>query len=384
MWNFEYQVPVKLIFGRGKIVQIGVETARWGKKALIVTSASSARTGLLAKVTASLSAAGVDYIVYDKVKPNPLATMIAEGTEIVARENCDVIVGIGGGSPMDTAKAIAFSAKNPGDYADYVFGGKPGTGALPIILATTTAGTGSEANSLAVCTNPANNDKKGIKSPFIYPKASIIDPELMTTLPKKVIAATGMDALFHSIESYLSRRSYAMSEMISLEAIRLLCANLRKVYSNPDDLDAWDRVVFGNSLGGMSIDCAGTALPHAMEHPVSGLLDVTHGEGLAALYIPILEFILPAAPDRLADIAAAMGISVAGLSPEAAGAKAIEAVKLLGTDLGIPMRLGLLGVEEKHIAWLAENTFKTMKIAAENTPRTVTLEDVKAIYRRSL
>jgi alcohol dehydrogenase class IV len=372
MLNFEYQNPVKLLFGRGKLSLIGAETARWGKKALIVTSSSSGRTGLLAKVTDNLKAAGVEVAIYDKVKPNPLTTNVAAAVALLQKEKCDVIVGLGGGSSMDCAKGVAFSASNPGDFSEYIFG-KPGQGALPIILITTTAGTGSEGNSLAVFTNPDNNDKKGMKSPYIYAKASIIDPELMTTLPPRVIASTGMDALFHSIEAYISKRHQPLSDLLALQSIRLLSANLPKVYANPADLDAWDAVALGNTLGGMVIDTAGTALPHAMEHPVSGLLNVSHGEGLAALYLPILRFNLPAAPERMADIAAVMGEK-----------DVVAAVRKLGQSINIPLHLGQLGVEAKHIDWMAENAFKTMKAAIDNNPRSLTLDDVKNIYRESL
>lgn len=383
MANFEFNNPVRLVFGAGRVAEVGKLAQQYGKKALIVTSGSSRRTGLLDRIEKYLSDDGVDYVVYDKVQPNPLTSMVEEAVQIVKTENCDVIIGLGGGSPMDTAKGIAFAAVNEGNFVEYVLG-KTGKGALPIILITTTAGTGSEGNSIGVFTNPETNDKKGMKTPFTYAKASIIDPELMTTLPARSIAGPGLDALFHSIEAYISRKGNAMSDMIALQAIMLISEYLPRVYQNNQDIEAWEKVALANTLGGMAIDAGGTALPHAMEHPLSGLLNITHGEGLAAIYPAILNFTYQAAPQKFADIAQAMGADISGMSLEQAAAKSIECVEELRAKVDMTATLSDLGVKEEHLDWCVDNAFKIMRMPLENNPRIPDKAEVKEIYRQSL
>jgi alcohol dehydrogenase class IV len=362
---------------------VGKTAAQYGKKPLVVTSGSSSRTGVLKRVTDYLAAEGLEYGVFDKVQPNPLTTTAMEAAELVRTGGYDVIIGLGGGSAMDSAKAVAFAAVNPGDISEYIFG-KPGIGALPIIAITTTAGTGSEGNCVAVLTNPANNDKKGLKSPHIFPEVAIVDPELMTTLPKRSVAGPGLDAIFHAIESYLSIRSNPLSEMLALEAIRLIGRNLHLVYADPHNLEAWEGVTLANTLAGMAIDSSGTTLPHAMEHPLSGLLDVAHGEGLAALYVAILEFTCPAAQEKFVTIAKAMGENIENLPLEAAAIKCIDAVKKLMNQVEMVPSLQCLGVTVEQLDWLTSNTFKTMSVPLNNNPRVPTAAEVKEIYRKCL
>lgn len=384
MLSFEHYLPVRLIFGRGKITQVGKITAQYGKKALIATGKSSTKkTGLLDKVIAFLQEEKVAYVVFDQVEQNPLTTTVAEGVKIVQEQGCDVIIGLGGGSSMDCAKGIAFSAVNPGDISDYIFG-KPGSGALPVIAITTTAGTGSEGDCFAVLTNPVTKDKKSLKTPLVYPKASIVDPELMTTLPPKIIASTGIDALCHSIEAYSSQKCQPFTEMMALMAIQLVSKNLPKVYDSPQDLEAWDGMALANTLGGMCIDCSGVTLPHGLEHPVSGLLDVVHGQGLAALILPVMEYSYPAAPEKFAKMAKAMGENIEGLPLEKAAAKSVEGMKRLLARVNLTPTLKDLGVTEDKIDWLAENTLKIMNVAVENNPRVANLADIKELYRQSL
>ena len=383
MINFDFHNPVRLIFGSGKLAMVGNVTKEYGTKALIVTSGSSGRSGLLQKVIDYLKGAGLECVVFDKVKANPLTTMAHEGAILAKQEQCDIVIGLGGGSAMDAAKAIAFMAVNEGDVSDYIFG-KPGIGALPLILITTTAGTGSEGNNVGVLTNPDNNDKKGLKSPFLYAKASIVDPELLLTLPKRSIAGPGLDALFHAIESYISKNSNPMTEMMSLQAIALLAENLPTVYENPSNLEAWGKVALANTLGGMAIDAGGVTLPHALEHPVSGLFNVTHSEGLAALYIPIMKFTYLSAPQKFAMIAQTMGENIDGLPIKEAAASSIECVSKLLTRLNMTPTLGDFGVTEDKLDWLTANALKTMNFPIGNNPRVPTSAEIKEIYRQSL
>ena len=204
--TFQYHLPVNLCFGRGCVSDIGKSALRYGTKALIVTGGSSAkRSGLLARVQESLEYSGMKHILYDKATPNPLTTTAAEGANFAICAGCDLVIALGGGSVIDCAKAIAFLACNPGDVNDYIYNRRSGTDALPLIAVPTTCGTGSEGNGFAVLTNPETGDKKSLRCDAIVPVLSIIDSELMQTMPKAVLASVGFDAMCHAMESYLSR-----------------------------------------------------------------------------------------------------------------------------------------------------------------------------------
>lgn len=377
-------IPTRFISGVGCIEEIGNITKEFGKKAFIVTGRNSTkRTGLLDKVTRLLQQYEVAYYIFDKIESNPLTTTVEEGVKLLKINNCDVVIGLGGGSPMDSAKAIAFSAVNHGDITDYIFG-KPGTGALPIIAVTTTAGTGSEGDCLAVLTNPDTNDKKSLKSPLVYPKVSIVDPELMTTLPKRIIASTGFDAMSHSIEAFLAKRCTPDVEVLALEAIELLYKYLPRVYENPNDVSSWEKVAYANTIGGMVIDQAGVTLPHGMEHPISGLLNVTHGEGLAALFPVILKATVGKCNDKILKIGKAMGLDFNNLSKAHAEILCVFEIKKFLEKLQLNFTLTDLGVKEDHIPWLAHNAMKTMVYAITNHPMVLNEDEIADLYRECL
>lgn len=384
MINFDYFMPVKLLFGPGKVSKIGEVTKTYGKKALIVTGRNSTKkTGLLNRVIDLLKKEDIEAFVFDKVQSNPLTTTAIEGANFAKENKCDVVIALGGGSTMDAAKAIAFIAVNDGDINEYIFG-KKGTGALPIIAVTTTAGTGSEGDKLAVLTNPENNDKKSLNTPLIYPKVSIVDPELLTTLPKHIIAPTGIDVLCHAMEGYVAKNSNPLSEIMALKAIELIGKYLPKVYEDPMDIDSWSNVTFANTLGGMVIDASGVALAHGLEHPVSGLLDVTHGEGLAAILINWIEYSYRDAEEKFGNIAKALGENINGLSTEEAAKKSKVAVQKLLERLDLNKTLSELGVKEEHIEWLSSNAIKTMTYAIGNNPKVPEIEEIKELYIKCL
>lgn len=384
MIDFNYYMPTKLLFGPGKVNGIGEITKQYGKKALIVTGRSSTKkSGLLDRVISYLKKEDIEYFIFDKVQSNPLTTTAEEGAAFAKEKGCDIVIALGGGSTIDAAKGIAFMAVNEGDVTDYIFG-KAQSGALPIIAVTTTAGTGSEGDGMAVLTNPENNDKKSLKSQFIYPKVSIVDPELMTTLPKHIIAPTGIDVMCHAMEAYVAKNSNPLSEVMALKAIELVSKNLAIVYKNPDDIEAWSNMAFANTLGGMVIDASGVALAHGLEHPVSGLLNVTHGEGLAALLVTWMEYTYESSLEKFANIAKALGEDTSGLSIEASAKKSIEAIKKLLSELNLTKTLSDLGVKEEHIEWLTGNALKTMTYAIGNNPKVPSLEEIRELYNKCL
>lgn len=375
--NFNYYLPVNLIFGVGACSRIADEVKKYGKKALIVTGRSSTKkTGLLDKVTAQLEDAGLSYEVFDKVAQNPLTTTVYDGVDVIKETGCDVVLGLGGGSIMDAAKSIAFSAKNPGDISEYIFGIKQGAGALPIVLVPTTSGTGSEGNCFSVLTNPDTKDKKSLRTNEIIAKASIIDPELMTTMPKKLIASVGFDALCHNMEAYVSKIGQPLTDMQSYYGIKLLAENLLKVYNDKADLDAFEKVTLASTLGGMVIGVAGVCAPHGLEHPVSGLYDVVHGNGLAALTPIITEKSYKSDIKKYGEISKLLG----GTGAE----DCADAIKDLLVKLDLNITLSQLGASEKDVDWMAENCMKVSKPSIINHPKVFTLEEIKEIYSECL
>lgn len=374
---FKYFLPVNIEFGSGKVAKAGELTKPYGKKALIVTGHSSAKkSGLYDKVKDSLKAEGIDSVLFDKVAQNPLTTTAAEGAVFAKENGCDVVVAIGGGSIMDCAKAIAFLAVNDGDVSDYIFGKKASDTALPIILIPTTCGTGSEGNGFAVLTNPDNGDKKSLRCNAIVAKVSIVDPECMMTMPKHVLASVGFDALCHNMEAYTSKIAQPFTDALSLYAVDLIAHNLVDVYKGTGSKESWEKITLASTIGGMVINTAGVTLAHGMEHPASGLKDIVHGKGLAALTPTIIEASYQGAPEKFAKLAKLFG----GEKAEDLAGK----VRELLADIELTCTLSDLGIEEKDIPWMAENCMKVSAPSIANNPVVFSQEEIAKIYKKAL
>lgn len=374
---FKYFLPVNIEFGSGKVAKAGELTKPYGKKALIVTGHSSAKkSGLYDKVKDSLKAEGIDSVLFDKVAQNPLTTTAAEGAAFAKENGCDVVVAIGGGSIMDCAKAIAFLAVNDGDVSDYIFGKKASDTALPIILIPTTCGTGSEGNGFAVLTNPDNGDKKSLRCNAIVAKVSIVDPECMMTMPKHVLASVGFDALCHNMEAYTSKIAQPFTDALSLYAVDLIAHNLVDVYKGTGSKESWEKITLASTIGGMVINTAGVTLAHGMEHPASGLKDIVHGKGLAALTPTIIEASYQGAPEKFAKLAKLFG----GEKAEDLAGK----VRELLADIELTCTLSDLGIEEKDIPWMAENCMKVSAPSIANNPVVFSQEEIAEIYKKAL
>lgn len=374
---FKYFLPVNIEFGSGKVAKAGELTKPYGKKALIVTGHSSAKkSGLYDKVKDSLKAEGIDSVLFDKVAQNPLTTTAAEGAAFAKDNGCDVVVAIGGGSIMDCAKAIAFLAVNDGDVSDYIFGKKASDTALPIILIPTTCGTGSEGNGIAVLTNPDNGDKKSLRCNAIVAKVSIVDPECMMTMPKHVLASVGFDALCHNMESYTSKIAQPFTDALSLYAVDLIAHNLVDVYKGTGSKDSWEKITLASTIGGMVINTTGVTLAHGMEHPASGLKDVVHGKGLAALTPTIIEDSYQGAPEKFAKLAKLFD----GEKAEDLAGKVRELLE----DIELTCTLSDLGIEEKDIPWMAENCMKVSAHSIANNPVVFSQEEIAEIYKKAL
>lgn len=375
--NFNYFLPVNIVFGCGRVSETGHLTKPYGTRALIVTGRSSAKkSGLYDRVKDSLRAAGIDSVLFDKVQQNPLTTTAIEGAQFAKDVRCDCVVAIGGGSIMDCAKAIAFLAVNDGDINDYIFGKTASDRALPLILIPTTCGTGSEGNGFAVLTNPENGDKKSLRCNAIVAKVSIVDPECMMTMPKKVLAAVGFDALCHCMEAYLSRISQPFTDALSLYAISLLAENLTAVYRDSTNRTGWEKISLASTIGGMVINTAGVTLPHGMEHPASGLKDIVHGQGLAALTPVITEASCHGDPVRYGKIAQLLGGKTAeDCAPQ---------LRRLLHSLELTCTLSQLGLSERDIPWMAENCMKVSAAGIANHPVVFTQAEIAALYRKAM
>jgi alcohol dehydrogenase class IV len=305
-----------------------------------------------------------------------LTTTAIEGAELSKAEHCDVVVGLGGGSIMDCAKAIAFLSVNDGDVNDYIFARLVSDSALPMILVPTTCGTGSEGNGFAVLTNPDNGDKKSLRCNAIVAKASIVDSELMETMPKHILASVGFDALCHSMEAYLSKIGQPLTDMMSLSAMEMIGKYLLPVYEGNGDGEAWDAITWASTLGGMVINSAGVTLPHGMEHPASGLKNIVHGRGLAALTPVITEASIKGAPEKYAQISRLLG----GKDET----DCADMIRTLLSKLGMETTLSKQGISEADVPWMTENCFKVSTAGIANHPVVFTKEEIEDLYRKAL
>ena len=375
--KFNYYLPVNLMFGCGTFQNLGTEASRYGKKAFVVTgTGSTKKTGVLQKAIDSLQEANMEAVVFDKVTSNPVTDIVYEGVKVCKENGCDVIVALGGGSIIDCAKAIAFASCNEGDIFDYIYGIKSGNQAMPLIAVPTTCGTGSEGNCFAVLTNPENNDKKSLRNMASIAKVSIIDPELMTSMPDSVAASVMFDALCHNIEGYISRTTQPLVEMQAMYGVQLLNKFLYRAYKDHSDMEAWSGVTLASTLGGMVINMAGVAAPHGMEHPASGLKNIVHGRGLAALAPVIYKESVSAAPKKFGELSRALGGKDAG--------DFVERIQLLLEQIHLVTSLSKEGIEEKDVEWMTENCLKVSVPAMNAHPRVFKKEEIADLYYKAL
>ena len=387
--EFSYFLPVNIQFGWNKVDNVADFAAPYGKKALIVTGRTSAKkSGLYDRVVAKLDAAHIGHVLFDQVDANPLTTTALDGAALAKSESCDMVIAIGGGSIMDCAKGIAFMAMNDGDINDYIFNRKTSDNALPLIVIPTTCGTGSEGNGFGVLTNPETGDKKSLRCNAIVPKVSIVDPAVMGTMPPHVFASVGFDALCHNIEAYTSKTAQPFTDALAHYAVTLLAQYLVPLYKHvkamaegkPAVLNeiqltkAWESVTLASTIGGMVINTAGVTLAHGMEHPASGLKDITHGVGLAIIEPVAVEYTWSANPDKFG--------ALARIFNHGDGSELGEALRLIVHDLDLTTNLTELGFTKKDIPWLVDNVYVVATGNIANTVAEISREDIEALYKK--
>lgn len=387
--EFSYFLPVHIQFGWDKVDSVADFVKPYGNKALIITGRTSAKkSGLYDRVTAKLDAAHIEHVLFDQVDANPLTTTALDGAALAKSESCDMVIAIGGGSIMDCAKGIAFMAVNDGDINDYIFNRKTSDKALPIIVIPTTCGTGSEGNGFGVLTNPEIGDKKSLRCNAIVPKVSIVDPAVMGTMPPHVLASVGFDALCHNIEAYTSKTAQPFTDALAHYAVTLLAQYLVPLYKhvkakaesksavlNETQLTkAWESVTLASTIGGMVINTAGVTLAHGMEHPASGLKDITHGVGLAVIEPVAVEYTWSANPDKFG--------ALARIFNHGDGSELGEALRLIVHDLDLTTNLTELGFTKEDIPWLVDNVYVVATGNIANTMADVSREDIEMLYKK--
>jgi len=388
MKEFQFELPTRIVFGEGKFEKIGEITKEFGKKAFLVIDPSLKKV-LSQRTTNILEKVNIPSIEFNDIQPNPPYTKIDEASVIAKKEKCDLIIGIGGGSAIDTAKAVAVVLGGGGSAWDYVQRTdhevkKPAKATPPIIAVPTTAGTGSETTLYSVLTNPIIKEKSTIISPIIFPKIALVDPELTISMPPFLTASTGFDAFAHAVEAYISVNSNPLSDIFALEAIKLLSKYLPGVVANGRDIVARGEVAFGATLAGVAISHGGTTLPHAIGQAVGGYYNAPHGGTIAASYVAIMEYSFISNQTKFAKIAEIMDPSVATLPLRTKAEKAVVLIEQFLKDINLNVKFSDYGVKKEDVPKLVESVLKGYKQDVEAHPRVANKEEIANIYYKCL
>ena len=367
--------------GAGAIKAVPEEIkARGFKKVFVASDPDLVKFGVTKKVTDLLDEAGIEYVLYSNIKPNPTIENVQTGVAAFKEAGADCIVAIGGGSSMDTSKAIGIIITNP-EFADVrsLEGVAPTKNpCAPIIAVPTTAGTAAEVTINYVITDVEKKRKFVCVDSHDIPVVAVVDPDMMSSMPKGLTAATGMDALTHAIEGYITKGAWELTDMMHIKAIEIIARSLRD--SVKGDLEGRAQMALGQYIAGMGFSNVGLGIVHSMAHPLSAVYDIPHGVACAILLTPVLKFNAPSTADKYRDIAVAMGVkNTEDMSIEQARQACIEAVEKLSVDVGIPQKLTQLGVKEEDLQFLSESAF--VDACTPGNPRDVSVEAIKEIYK---
>jgi alcohol dehydrogenase class IV len=378
-----FQIPSALITGAGSSEKVGEEIQKLGlKKGLLVTDEVLCKMEMLEGIKEALRKGRIEFIIYDKISTEPTVDYVQEGLAAYKEGSCDFLIAVGGGSALDTAKAIAAMATNKGTIADYMGLNKLTKKAAPLIAIPTTGGTGSEVTIFTIITDTKTDVKMLIGSPLLMPDVAIVDPLLTLSCPRGLTAAVGIDALTHAIEAYVSLKAQPMSDIFCLSAIELISGNLRQAWANGNNIEAREKTMLGALQAGIGFSNSSVALVHGMSRPIGAYFHVPHGASNAALLGPVTEFSLMGNPARYARIAQAMGEDIGGLTVMEGAQVAAEAIKELISDVEIPS-LKELGVDKGKLEELSP-TMADAAIASGspgNNPRQPTKDEIVELYQ---
>ncbi|MRR58841.1 MAG: iron-containing alcohol dehydrogenase [Deltaproteobacteria bacterium] len=381
-----FRVPSTIHVGINAVNEAGAETQRLGaQKALLITDKVLASTGTIKPVVDSLKAVGVEAIIYDGVNSEPTIGHVQEGLSHFREGGCDILLACGGGSPIDVAKAVRILATNQGAIEDFMGFNKISKPGVPLIAIPTTAGTGSEATMVTIITDTSRDVKMLIGSPYLMPTVALVDPALTVKMPRGLTAATGLDALTHAIEAYVSVKAQPMTDILSLSAIRKISRFLPQAWANPENLAARSETMLGALQAGIAFSNSSVALVHGMSRPVGAYFHIPHGVSNAALLGVVMEFSLMGAPERYADVAEAMGMNLKGLTTMEAAQAGSDTVKSLIEKLQIPT-LSKLGVTREKldqvVSKMADDAIESG--SPGNNPRKATKDEIIGLYYAAL
>lgn len=379
----KFFIPSVNVLGQGAVDDAIDDIKTLGfKHALIVTDKPLVKIGLVGEVAEKLGQNGITSTIYDGVQPNPTVTNVEAGLALLKANKCDFVISLGGGSPHDCAKGIALVATNGGSIKDYEGLDQSAKPQLPLVAINTTAGTASEMTRFCIITDEARHIKMAIVDKHTTPLLSVNDPELMLKKPASLTAATGMDALTHAVEAYVSIAANPITDACAIKAMELIQANLVNAVENGQDINAREQMAYAQFLAGMAFNNASLGYVHAMAHQLGGFYDLPHGVCNALLLPHVQEYNAQVVPARLKDIAKAMGVDVSGMTDEQGASAAIAAIKKLSVAVKIPENLTLLGVKAEDIPTLADNALKDA--CGFTNPKQATHAEICQIFTNAL
>lgn len=375
-------MPTNVQIGNGLAQRTGDYIKQYIKeKLLIVTDEGVQAAGLLQGIERSLEENTICYTIFNEVEPNPSAKVVEKGLQFLKEERCDVVLAVGGGSSIDTAKAIAAMATNEGNILDYEGVGLLSNEPIPLIAIPTTAGTGSEVTASTIITNKETLFKAAIISPHLFPKMALLDPLLTIKCPQSITAATGMDALTHAIESYTSKTATPVSDALALHAMKLISQHIEKAYFVGTNIESRKQMLVASMLAGYAFSQSRLGNVHAISQAFGGIFNIAHGIANATLLPFVMKYNLPACIERMKEIAVALGESVDGISERAGAEKAIEKVIQLNESLNIPANIQKLGVTLDRLPQLISDSMRSGNVLVN--PRLTTAEDIKEIIENA-
>ncbi|PSV33191.1 L-threonine dehydrogenase [Photobacterium sp. GB-72] len=378
-----FYIPTVNFMGAGCLTQAADAIKSHGfKKALIVTDKVLNQIGVVTQVAVLLTERDIDSVVYDGTQPNPTIKNVDEGLALLKENQCDFVISLGGGSPHDCAKGIALLAANGGQIGDYEGVDRSAKAQLPVVAINTTAGTASEMTRFCIITDEERHIKMAIVDKNTTPLMSVNDPQLMLAKPASLTAATGMDALTHAIEAYVSTAATPITDAVAIKAIELIQQNLRTAVKEGQNLNAREQMAYAQFMAGMAFNNASLGYVHAMAHQLGGYYNLPHGVCNAILLPHVQRYNAQVAAERLRDVAKAMGVDVEGMTAEQGANAALEAIVALSKDVGIPLGLKELGVKEEDIALLADNALKDA--CGFTNPKQATHEEISQIFMAAM
>ena len=381
--SYKFFMPAISLMGADCLKDAGDQVGELGfKKALIVTDKVLGQIGIVKKVTDVLDNKNIEYAIYDETKPNPTVKNVNDGLALLKEKECDFVISLGGGSAHDCAKGIALLATNGGEIKDYEGVDKSKKPQLPMVGINTTAGTGSEMTLFAIITDEERHIKMALVDKHLTPIIAVNDPMLMLAMPKSLTAATGMDALTHAVEAYVSTAATPITDACAEKAIELISNYLVNAVENGEDVEARDMMAYAEYLAGMAFNNASLGYVHAMAHQLGGFYNLPHGVCNAILLPHVQEYNKATSASRLAKIAKIMGGNIEGLTDEQGADLCIDMIKSLSQTVGIPEGLGVLGVKESDFETLATNALNDA--CSLTNPRKGNLEEVIAIFKKAM